>query len=264
MGVALKSKNESQNSIVFLAAHCIEEKQRTHIFTPKDIFVVLGAHDLDARQEPSRIALSVKSIYVHHDWNPYIASYDADIAILELANEVTFNEYIQPICIAAPNTEAASKTDGIIAGFGKSEFRDTENIARKIPSPIHSYEFCANSSDHESLLTHRTFCGGYANGTSVCQGDSGSGLIVNHEGVYYLRGIVSSAISGPIIGCNITSYSVFTDILDFYGWITTGKDEKILIQDLLEESRRIKLANAELLEQNSQLMQHTTTTQKTT
>ncbi|XP_070509162.1 ovochymase-like [Chironomus tepperi] len=237
------------NKLIVTAAHCIEGKGRLYLFRPRDIFVVLGAHDLDARQEPSRITASVKSIYVHHDWNPHIASYDADIAVLELEDEITFNRYIQPICIAVPNSEAALLTDGIVVGFGKSEYKDVENIARVIPSPIHSYEFCANSSDHVSLLTHRTFCGGYANGTSVCVGDSGSGLIVKYNGAYYLRGIVSSSLHDPIIGCNIDKYSVFTDILAFYSWITTGKDESILLRELQEEVRRLRL--------------HGTTTQKT-
>jgi len=140
-----------------------------------------------------------------------------------------------------PKSEAASKTDGIVAGFGKSEHKESENIARVIPSPIHSYDVCANSSDHESLLTRRTFCGGYKNGTSVCRGDSGNGLMVRHNGIYYLRGIVSSSLYDPYIGCNINTYSIFTDVLNFYGWITTGKDEQILLRELQDEIRRLRM-----------------------
>lgn len=209
--------------------------------------------------------MAVKEIHKHHEWNPYSPGYDADIAILELRRKVTFTEYIQPICIAEPNSEAALKTEGIIVGFGTSErsgYGNTESIARKIPSPIHSYEFCVNSSDHNNLVTHRTFCGGYANGTSACSGDSGSGLIVQHKGISYLRGIVSSSISDPYIGCNITSYSILTDILEFYSWITTGKDEKTLTQDLIEENNKLKAKNQELLNQIAELELHTTTTEK--
>jgi secreted trypsin-like serine protease len=219
----------------------MEGKQRSHVFEPKDIFVILGAHNLEVRHEDQRITSSVHAIHVHHDWNPYVASFDADIAILELASDVHFNNYIQPICIAAPDSVAALKTDGLVVGFGRSEHRTIENIARVITSPIHSPQICAGSSDHESLLTHRTFCGGFPNGTNVCEGDSGSGLMVNHNGIYYLRGIVSSALYDPIRGCNINSYSVYTDILEFYSWITTGKDDKVLLQTTLEENRKLKL-----------------------
>lgn len=222
----------------------MEGKQKQHVFDSKDIFVILGAHNLETPLEPGRLILSVNSIHVHHDWNPYVSSFDADIAILKLASDVHFNEYIQPICIAAPKSEAAIKTLGIVVGFGRSEHREVENIARLITSPIHSHQLCSNSSRHESLLTHRTFCGGFPDGTNVCKGDSGSGLIVNYNGIYYLRGIVSSALHDPLIGCNINSYSVFTDTLEFYSWITTGKDDKILLQTTLEENRKLKLENA--------------------
>jgi secreted trypsin-like serine protease len=224
------------------AAHCIEGKQRSHIFTPKDIIVILGGHNLDVRNEPGRISASVSDIYVHHQWNPNMVSFDADIAIVKLAEPIVFSSYIRPICIAAPNTEAAVKTEGIVAGFGRSEHKRIENIARVIPSPIHSYQFCVNSSeDHETLLSHRTFCGGFPNGTNVCEGDSGSGLMVKHKGIYYLRGIVSAALYDSLIGCNIDSYSVFTDILEFYSWVTSGKDDKIMLQTTIEENRKLML-----------------------
>lgn len=157
------------------------------------------------------------------------------------------------------------KTHGLIVGFGKSEHTglgEPENIARIIPSPIHSYDFCVNSSDHSNLISRRTFCGGYANGTSVCVGDSGSGLIVEHQGIFYLRGIVSSSITDPFIGCNITSYSILTDVLEFYSWITTGKDDKTLTQNLIEENRKLKAKILELLNRLPELEVHTTTTEK--
>jgi len=222
------------------AAHCIEGKQKYHIFEPKDIFVILGGHNLETRNEPGRTTASVKDIKVHHDWNPYVVSYDADIAVIELADTINFNEYIQPICIATPRSEAAIKTEGLVIGFGRSEHKKVENIARSISSPIYSHQFCANSSNHENLLTHRTFCGGYANGTNVCEGDSGSGLIVKHNGIYYLRGIVSASLYDLYNGCNINAYSVFTDILEFYSWVTSGKDDKIMLQTTIEENRKLK------------------------
>lgn len=158
----------------------------------------------------------------HPDWHPRIQSYDADIAILELDGHVHFNNFIQPICIAAPEFTPSSIVLGLVIGFGKSEFSDVENVARKINMPIHSYKTCAESSDHESLLSHRAICGGYANGTGVCVGDSGSGLIVRHNGAYYLRGIVSASLHGDQFGCNVHAYSVFTDVTKFYDWIVTG------------------------------------------
>lgn len=58
---------------------------------------------------------------MHRDWNPNIETYDADIAILELATQVQFNSYIQPICLIESDSEAVKLLTGIVVGYGKSE-----------------------------------------------------------------------------------------------------------------------------------------------
>lgn len=189
------------------------------------------------------MSIAVKKIYVHSDWHPRIQSYDADIAILELAKRVHFDEFIQPICLTIQNSPISLISFGVVVGFGKSEFADVENIARVVNMPILSYRTCAErSSDHQSLLSHRAFCGGYANGTGVCVGDSGSGLIVEYNGAYYLRGIVSSSLYGKNHGCNVHTYSVFTDVIKFHDWIFNAKAQKrdIEKQKLEEENKRLR------------------------
>jgi len=207
----------------------------------KDFFVILGAHNISNPLEDGKITAGVKATHIHHDWNPHFDSFDADIAILELLRPVHFDEYIQPICLAEPDSEAASINIGYVVGFGKSEKAIKEDVARIVGTPILSSRVCGtNSQIHQQLVSNRGICGGYANGTGVCNGDSGSGLVVEHKGTYYLRGIVSASLDGDIEGCNLYKYSIFTDILRFYRWIKSGKDEKILIRELLEENRRLK------------------------
>ncbi|XP_070508990.1 uncharacterized protein, partial [Chironomus tepperi] len=207
---------------VLTAAHCIENKLTNSKLRPQEILVLVGVHDLNIPHEVGKVSFAVKNITVHPDWHPLIQSYDADIAILELDGQVHFTNYIQPICLAAPESSESSIASGLVVGFGKSEFTDIENIARKVNMPIHSYRKCVESSDHESLVSHRTICGGYANGTGVCRGDSGSGLIVKSNGIYYLLGIVSSSLYGGEYECNVHAYSVFTDVTKFHNWILTG------------------------------------------
>jgi len=233
--------NNNHLKSIILAAHCIEGKGGAYFFKPRDIVVELGAHNISNPLEDGKITASVKATHIHHDWNPHVDSYDADIAILELFRPVNFDEYIQPICLAESGSDAASINIGYVVGFGKSENATKEDIARIVGTPIHSNRVCGtNSQIHQQLVSNRGFCGGFANGTGVCAGDSGSGLVVLHEGTYFLRGIVSASLGGGIEGCNLNEYSIFTDILGFYGWITTGKDDKILIRELLEENRRLK------------------------
>jgi len=67
--------------------------------------------------ETGRITADVKGIHIHPDWNTLTTSYDADIAILELVNEVEFSDYIQPICLAEPGSVAALETLGYVIGY---------------------------------------------------------------------------------------------------------------------------------------------------
>ncbi|CAG9812296.1 unnamed protein product [Chironomus riparius] len=221
---------------VVTAAHCIEEKFSETVLRPRDLIVALGAHNLRSSFEVGRLYIAVKKITIHPDWHPKIQSYDADIAVLELSKKVTFDEFIQPICLSDTQSASSSISLGLVVGFGKSEFAEIENIARSVNIPILSYRECAEqSTNHQSLLSHRAFCGGYANGTGVCVGDSGSGLIVNHNGVYYLRGIVSSSLYGDAHGCNVHAYSVFTDAAKFHNWIQDSD-----AQDKIDEKKKLE------------------------
>jgi len=207
-----------------VAAHCIKGKDNSHVYRAEDISVILGAHNISKTNEPGRITAKVKSIDDHPDWNVNIVTYEADIAILELYYAVPFSDYILPVCLAEKNTEPVLNTLGYVAGSGGHEIPLKFDIARILPTPIYSFRHCTKSCDYfEEYLSNRSFCGGYANGTGVCDSDTGSGLIVVHEGIHYLRGIVSTIITYDNSNCDRTQHSIFTDVLKFYDWINTKR-----------------------------------------
>ncbi|KAL7013230.1 hypothetical protein ACKWTF_015278 [Chironomus riparius] len=113
-------------------------------------------------------------------------------------------------------------TTGVVVGYGKSEDETKihETIPKVIATPIHTNEHCfLEYSNLVKISSKRTFCGGSGTGVGVCRGDSGSGLFVNDGSAYYLRGIVSSSIIGGRYGCDVDSYSVFTDVAKYVDWI---------------------------------------------
>ena len=222
----------------------MQDKHVPTRLTPSDFKILLGVYDLKGQFEVGLKVAIVQKVHVHPDWNPKAQSFDADIAVLELGKEIQYAEFIQPICLIPPQSQIASITQGIVVGFGRSEDNPYEKIAKVIEMPIHSYAKCAESEDHHHLISHRTICAGYANGTGVCSGDSGSGLIVLHNGAYYLRGIVSSSLFKGL-NCNVDAYSVLTDVTKYYGWIKTGKAEEqaLNINQLFEAA---KTSNPEL------------------
>lgn len=184
--------------------------------------MILGAYNLSTSFEPGRITAAVKEIKTHPDWNQNVPDFDADIAVLELENEIVYSNIIRPICISGYTMEIYSISRGIVAGFGRSEFSAMESVARKLNLPIQNYHDCSNDSRISFLMSSRTICGGDSNGSGVCDGDSGSGLIVFHEGFFYLRGIISVSRLNEFNQCNVDMPSVFTDALKFDDWIKSG------------------------------------------
>ena len=165
--------------ILILAAHCIygkdlKEKQ------PEDITVLLGAHNLAANNEVGRTTLGVESIHTHNNWNPMVERFDADIAVLILNEEVEFNHYIQPACMAKVGINIKDFTEGVIVGFGKTENSVAHSdVPRKADTPIKKSIDCYHEFPRlVNIASYRTACGGHANGTGSCTGDSGGGLTV--------------------------------------------------------------------------------------
>jgi len=199
-------------------------KQDYHKFNTCDFSVQLGVHNISNTNEQGRISVSVNSIHIHPDWNVDVESYDADIAILELANEINYNKFIRPICIPEVESAVARASSGTVVGFGNTENRTISDVANKLEIPIYDYKNCSkHSSDHRSLISPRTFCGGSADGHGVCSGDSGTGVYVPYNNAaYYLRGIVSSSLPNIVGECDVTRQAIFTDVPKFYGWIKSG------------------------------------------
>jgi hypothetical protein len=185
------------------------------------------------RFEIGRETRGTSKIHIHPDWNPHLVTYDADIAIVEIEYPVTFTNYIQPICLWESPFDPL-QASGFVVGYGKSEdlSKIHENIPKIIDVPIHSQEDCFLSNPVlVSLSSKRTFCGGYRNGTGVCSGDSGGGLAIKINNVFYLRGIVSSSLIRDF-SCDLENYSIFTNVLKFKDWIKNiESDEKEISTD---------------------------------
>ncbi|XP_070501805.1 uncharacterized protein [Chironomus tepperi] len=213
-GATLVSKRKAVT-----AAHCIRDKNTRYTKLAREIIIQLGIYDLDKKFEIGRASHALQRINVHPDWNAFTQAYDADIAVLVLDTEVTFNEFIQPICLVqATKSELA----GVVVGYGKSEDRTKkhENIPKIIDTPIHSNDDCLiENSDLTTISSGRTFCGGTGTGVGVCNGDSGSGLFVTDGTSYYLSGIVSSSLKTISNECDVDTYSVFTNVTKYIDWI---------------------------------------------
>jgi len=193
------------------------------VFGTEDITLMLGVYNYKRPVEQGRVSTKIKSIYVHKSWNTNVQNYDGDIAILELANDIQFDNFIRPICLADDESEVAEALHGTVVGFGFNENRTLSDIANKLDISIRDYHSCTLiSPDHQTFASFRTFCGGPADGRGVCDGDSGSGVYVLHDGAFYLRGLVSSSLINDNNECDTHKQAVFTDVTQYYEWIKRG------------------------------------------
>lgn len=172
--------------------------------------------------EIERYESSPHRIIIHRDWNPESYRYDADIALLKFnRGSYRFKNFVRPICLWKLESAPAEKV-GLVAGWGMTEDKTQffGNFPRRITAPIHDHRSCLSGKPKIAELSSvRTFCAGWKNGTGVCRGDSGGGIIVLVKGVFYLRGIVSSSLLTPAGDCDTYENAVYTDVLDFKDWI---------------------------------------------
>lgn len=167
---------------------------------------------------------SPKQIKTHDEWNPKTREYDADIAILEFETGKIYinadSTFIQPICLWSAAIEP-SVTVGTVTGWGKSEdpSKNHEMQPKLINVPIQTNSECIyGERSLFDLTSSRTFCAGLKNGSGTCFGDSGGGLFIKVDGVYYLKGIVSSSLVKNE-NCDISRSTVYTDVLKFMDFI---------------------------------------------
>ena len=205
---------------------------------PRNLLALFGAHNLTDPYEIGRTSLSPERIQVHEDWNPNLESFDADIAIITFeAGAIMFSTYVQPICLWNDDTPP-TQTEGHVGGWGQSQNLEKffVEIPTKLKVPIHANEFCfLTTKNLVDLASNRTFCAGRGDGSGICDGDSGGGVSIKDGSTFFFRGIVSSGLYDQI-GCDVSKFAIFTDVLKFKLWIDQimREDGEILIPDVIQ------------------------------
>lgn len=177
--------------------------------------LIVGAYNLSDQFEDGRISSGVKSYKVHRGWNAFETKYHADIAIVELISEVTFNRYVKPICLS--REDLTDFNTGSLAGWGHfDDFRRVSDVPRKITVNVIADGQCFRDDPRLVIASsEKMFCAG-KRGVAVCPGDSGSGLYVLKEGKFYLKGIVSSAVGDQ---CTEGYLALYTDVVKYSEFI---------------------------------------------
>ncbi|KAL1489305.1 hypothetical protein ABEB36_014228 [Hypothenemus hampei] len=205
-GAALISRRH-----LITAAHCVNG------FNLNDLLVTLGDHDRGSKNRFSEVQVRrVRSVIKHEHFD--LATYNNDIALLEIDVPVVFTRKISPVCLPSDKSMDYAGRMGIVAGWGRTGERgETSQILRKIVVPVWSTEQCHNSGYGEQKISGNMFCAGYTEGlVDSCQGDSGGPLqLTNSLGDMEIIGVVSWGR-----GCGRPNLpGIYTKVINYLHWI---------------------------------------------
>lgn len=214
---------------VLTAAHCIKGKDLPITWRLES--VRLGEYNTDTNPDcvqddentllcaDEPISIGVEEQMAHENYRPRSRDQKYDIALLRLSRDVTFTNYIKPICL--PSTASLGQKL-FVAGWGKTENGSSSNVKLKVSLPFVNKQQCQLTYDNVQVsLGYGQICVGGQKGKDSCRGDSGGPLMTvererNGNGRWIVAGIVSF---GPL-PCGMFGWpGVYTRTIDFIPWI---------------------------------------------
>lgn len=196
---------------VLTAAHCMKGIQAG------DIAAYSGLSDIRQRGPANQMA--VTGVFVHPQWDP--ATYANDLALLQLQVPVALSPNVRPIPLpdgADPAAWPAKGVSAAISGWGSaSETGQASDVLEAA-----TVQVLGGPADSQcgrygvTFSSTRSICAGMpAGGIDTCQGDSGSGLVVDLSGVPTLAGVTSAGE-----GCAEADYpGIYTRVTSYLPWI---------------------------------------------
>ena len=189
---------------VITAAHCTAGKSAS------GIRVAVGAHD--RRNMASTRIIPVKQIHQHSEYNSQ--TFNKDISLLELAEEITFSDKVRPVCLPRGN-DAYADVDALVSGWGTLKSGGSQPmVLYSVNVRTITNSKCAQA--YGSSITQNMLCAA-AQGKDSCQGDSGGPLVNRVGGRATQIGVVSFGK-----GCADPNYpGVYVRVTEMMNWIDT-------------------------------------------
>ncbi|KAF5298248.1 hypothetical protein FQR65_LT09759 [Abscondita terminalis] len=153
------------------------------------------------------VNVKVSNQILHPQYNGRTGKHD--IALLRLAEPITFTDYIKPVCL--PSADKSDPKIGermIIAGWGQTEHGTTSDYKLRAELPIASRNLCSQKIRDRAPITEDQLCAGGEDGKDSCQGDSGGPLlakfpeVINGRKQFYQEGVVAFEIGDKCLTPN--------------------------------------------------------------
>ncbi|KAM6443875.1 mannan-binding lectin serine protease 1 isoform 2-T2 [Liasis olivaceus] len=210
------------NRWVVTAAHCLHDDldpenpvfKNTHVISPSSFTIILGKHRTQRRDDTEQ-ALQPQRIHIHPSYKA--ATFQYDVAVVELSEEATLNDYVVPICL--PDGSHQKDAMVIVSGWGKQFLQHLPDALMEIEIPLIDHGVCREAyAKLQKIVTNDMICAGEEQGgKDACSGDSGGPMVAwsNRTGQWQLIGTVSWGD-----GCGLQNrYGVYSNILLSLPWI---------------------------------------------
>lgn len=160
--------------------------------------------------------MKVKKIVIHSGWNSDSFKFTHDIAIMRLMLKIKFSVNVQPICIFTEDEKLTNNSASVASWGVVDDFNNIANKAQIVDLKIIDTAQCLFEEENlVRIFWLESFCA-KSNNSGVCLGDSGSGLYVEIEGKYFLKGIVSSSL---IQDCSRKTTALYSDVTKYFQFI---------------------------------------------
>ncbi|XP_039450111.1 CLIP domain-containing serine protease B4-like [Culex pipiens pallens] len=209
---------------ILTAAHCISGIPKNW----KIVGVRLGEHDLsnagpdceDDLCADLHIDMTIDKLIVHEDHNNLPRSQWDDIALIRFDRDVTFSEYIRPICLPLDDELRTSNTTGLRVtevGWSRTVGSRISDTKMRTELEILNRTECDTAYQQQEITLRDTqLCVSRPKLADVCHGIAGSSLMQRVGDSLYLIGITSF---GPT-GCGKKNIpDVYTKVASYVDWI---------------------------------------------
>lgn len=207
-------------------AHCVTRRRSVVPLQRQNLLVYLGKYYLKRFATVGIQDRHVAEITPHPNYDA--ASYSNDIAIVKFEIPVEVTDYVRPVCLWSEEVDLnlVIGKQGTVVGWGFDETGNVTETLMQTKMPVVSYHTCVTSFPEffSRFASPFAYCAGFRNGSSVCNGDSGGGMVFPRETpkgqVWQLRGLVSISVAlQNQFKCDTSHYVIFTDSAKYLDWI---------------------------------------------
>ncbi|XP_037951152.1 serine protease 7 [Teleopsis dalmanni] len=212
---------------VITAAHCVKgqiEQQVGQLVT-----VRLGEYDItqeiDCIEDDCNnkvLELGIEEVTPHPQFDPNSEHRYNDIALIRLNADVTYTDFIKPVCLPLTESRLPINVDEllVVAGWGRTLLARQSNVKMQLLIPVNDHDSCVRKfSSRRINIIETQLCAGGEFAKDSCDGDSGGPLMRRgFKKRWYLEGIVSFGNR-----CGLEGWpGVYTRVADYIDWIQSN------------------------------------------